>query len=357
MPRVEVKGEGNRAIFQVFKAYYSLRPELFLPEDFAMREFAFQPWGSPGYTRHISFRTIEEVYEYLQSKVPLHAYYSLARYELPEAPSMEEKGFLGADLMFDIDADHLEGCSTAIVGDECIRRAGRLIHRLARILKRDFSIRDYIIYFTGHRGFHLIARCEGCEGLGREERLEIAHYVAAEGLDLSLIFPSRPGEEAAVPSTDDPGWRGWIAEWLAFRGILNLGRGLREILGAEWRRRLQEAVAGQAVPIDMQVTQDTSRLVRIGGTLHGKTGLKVTVVEDPLRFKPTPALSPVRGEALVEAVEDVEVDSLLGSPISLRRGRRYRLEAPIGILLALKGMAKLLEVNGVVKVDTSRGSL
>ncbi|RLI40429.1 hypothetical protein DRO69_12880, partial [Candidatus Bathyarchaeota archaeon] len=69
------------------------------------REFGFASFD--GFMlRHKSFRNIEELTSFLQNFTPKDAYFSCAFYENPEA-EMEKKGWLGADLVFDIDADHI----------------------------------------------------------------------------------------------------------------------------------------------------------------------------------------------------------------------------------------------------------
>ncbi|MHA1873927.1 MAG: DNA primase catalytic subunit PriS, partial [Candidatus Heimdallarchaeaceae archaeon] len=68
------------------------------------REFGFTSFEG-WMLRHKSFKNSSELKEFLQRSVPSDAYYSCAYYEDPEA-EMDRKGWLGADLIFDIDADH-----------------------------------------------------------------------------------------------------------------------------------------------------------------------------------------------------------------------------------------------------------
>lgn len=68
--------------------------------------------------RHIGFSSMEEMQEYIKSLVPAHAYYSTAFYQIPQAPTMGDKEWLGADLIFDLDADHIVRGSY----DEMLRR-------------------------------------------------------------------------------------------------------------------------------------------------------------------------------------------------------------------------------------------
>src|SRR3989449_4030885 len=91
-----------------FRRYYEAMKPI-LPDRFGRREFGFMFWTAGIVQRHLGFSREEELRSFLSSRVPAHAYYSSAYYETPNAPTMEEKGWLGADLIFDLDADHLPG--------------------------------------------------------------------------------------------------------------------------------------------------------------------------------------------------------------------------------------------------------
>jgi len=80
-----------------------------LPERFGRREFGFMFFDRTFVQRHMGFSRADEIRRFLISQVPAHCYYSTAYYRDPGAPTMEEKTWLGADLIFDLDADHLTG--------------------------------------------------------------------------------------------------------------------------------------------------------------------------------------------------------------------------------------------------------
>src|SRR5712691_4403742 len=90
---------------QFHRYYDTMKPTL--PDGVGRRKFGLTFW-TPGIgQRHLGFSKEEELKSFLASRVPTHAYYSSAYYETPNAPTMEEKGWLGADLIFDLDADNL----------------------------------------------------------------------------------------------------------------------------------------------------------------------------------------------------------------------------------------------------------
>ena len=77
-----------------------------MPERFPSREFGFFHFDSPSMQRPVAFRTKQDAVRFLSERTPAHVYYSAAYYEDPRVP-MAEKRWLGADLIFDLDADHL----------------------------------------------------------------------------------------------------------------------------------------------------------------------------------------------------------------------------------------------------------
>src|SRR5207245_5643109 len=96
----------NKFLKAHLRRYYEHTKPI-LPDRFGRREFGFMFWTAGIVQRHLGFSREEALRSFLTSRVPAHVYYSSAYYETPNAPTMEEKGWLGADLIFDLDADHL----------------------------------------------------------------------------------------------------------------------------------------------------------------------------------------------------------------------------------------------------------
>jgi len=117
-----------------------------LPGDIIRREFAFQPFGLESYIRHISFKDEASLRMYIKSKTPKHAYHSVAIYELPEAPSMEEKGWLGSDLLFDLDLDHPGLCGSQVIDDHCLVEGFKKAQLIAREYRRVLLLKDPCYY-------------------------------------------------------------------------------------------------------------------------------------------------------------------------------------------------------------------
>ncbi|MGB7954770.1 MAG: hypothetical protein WCF23_12395, partial [Candidatus Nitrosopolaris sp.] len=89
-----------------FREYYFKYSKLLeIPENLEQHEFGYMPFGS-GMIRHLSFRNRGDILATLIRDVPADVYCSNAYYRFPTYP-MQEKHWLGADLIFDIDAKDL----------------------------------------------------------------------------------------------------------------------------------------------------------------------------------------------------------------------------------------------------------
>ena len=88
------------------KFYFEHFDLLHVPENPNQREFGYQKFNS-GMSRHISLKDSKELRLMLIQNVPSDVYCSNAYYSFPSLP-MNEKEWLEADLIFDIDAKDLE---------------------------------------------------------------------------------------------------------------------------------------------------------------------------------------------------------------------------------------------------------
>src|SRR5256884_9739590 len=143
----------NKFLKAHFRRYYEHTKPI-LPDRFGRREFGFMFWTAGIVQRHLGFSREEELRSFLSSRVPAHAYYSSAYYETPNAPTMEEKGWLGADLIFDLDADHLPNAAKMSYPEmlEAIRL--KIIHLYDDFLRSDFGFEEKAmrLVFSGRGG-------------------------------------------------------------------------------------------------------------------------------------------------------------------------------------------------------------
>lgn len=165
-----------------------------LPHDFTRREWGFiffDELPEVVMRRHKAFSRENEALDYIRGMVPAHAYHSAAYYEFPGAGTMKEKKWQGADLIFDLDADHLPGKvrSYAEMLSNVKSETGKL---LFDFLLDDFGFSEdeISIVFSGGRGYHIHVRdlSEKVVKMESGERREIVDYLSGTGLKTKYIF-------------------------------------------------------------------------------------------------------------------------------------------------------------------------
>jgi DNA primase small subunit len=333
----------------MFMEYYERRGSSMVapPKDLLEREFAFTYFGREGMFRHIGFRSPEELLSSLRVNGPSHSYLSAAHYVDPGAGTMGQKGWKGTDLIFDIDADHLDvtckdkhdrwfckecgnsgmgarpekcpSCQSPKVDDEtwlcdnCIRQTKLETLKLIEILCDDFgfSKKDIEVTYTGHRGYHTRIASPSIQTLTASERREIVDYITGRGIDLQAYGlvgqDSHSRRNLAGPGKDDIGWGSRIYKSVVemirkeeppFEQLEKKDMVLREMAAArwdlvervalkKWNKLVMKAIDRDGIAhIDEPVTTDTHRLIRLQGSLHGKTGFIVTKVDDLESFEP-----------------------------------------------------------------------
>ncbi|WNY25201.1 DNA primase catalytic subunit PriS [Methanolapillus millepedarum] len=173
-----------------FQSHYKSL-DLKLPPSFASREWgfiSFDPMPEVVMKRHKSFASFNEVSEYLIGMAPAHVYYSVAYYELPGAPRMDQKCWQGADLIFDLDADHLPGAKRTY--SDMLNHVKRESLKLSEFLMDDFGFSDDKIelVFSGGRGYHFHVYDDKISKLDSAERREIVNYISGRDLDFKYFF-------------------------------------------------------------------------------------------------------------------------------------------------------------------------
>ncbi len=207
-----------------------------VPERLERRELAVFPFAETNMMRrHTAVRNPSELGRFLASEVPRHVYYSSAYYRRPEAPSMAAKEWLGADLIFDLDADHLRGAESLDYPGQLALVKSRLVDLVDDFLVRDFAVdpASTSFVFSGGRGYHVHVRDERFQRLNSPERRELVDYVLGTGVDALRAVRKRsedvrsgrtvaaaeddevsPGRRRGVGRSlelappDAPGWRG-----------------------------------------------------------------------------------------------------------------------------------------------------
>lgn len=297
----------NKLAFRLFRNYYKgLEINDVRVSDFKRREFAFSYFGEDGVQRHVAFDSLSQLLEFLIDRVPRHAYHSTAYYRDPAAKMMDEKGWEGADLVFDVDVDHIHtpckelhdtwscrACGAKGWGappicprcgsenlerhtwvcETCINVARDEILKLVDFLENDFGFShdELFITFSGHRGFHVHVEAPEVRELDQDARREIVDFIKGIGLEIKQLLTKVKGGYRLRYPAHHWGWYGRLARWALLKTYSE-----DPILGLkEWEGILRECTAKEAVAIDEKVTIDTRRLIRLPNSLHGKTGLRV----------------------------------------------------------------------------------
>jgi DNA primase small subunit len=312
----------------IFNKYYKSN-KITLPDRFGRREYAFVFFGGKGMIRHIGFDKKDQFNNFIKENVPFHAYYSSAYYKKPGAPTMQEKDWMGAELIFDLDSDHLPNVNQLSYTEQLNLVKKEFYKLVFDFLISDFGFKEkYIdLYFSGGRGYHCHVKDPAVFSLDSSERREIVDYITGRDIYDSVIFHEQitstirirgrnipRSKSLKMPKPDEPGWKGRIS-----RGIIEIVEEIKKSnnpleklqeygvkqndaahlltdLSYERIQRIKEghldqsktirkfflnnalrktAVSMSAGETDEPVTCDVKRLIRLPGSLHGKTGLKV----------------------------------------------------------------------------------
>jgi DNA primase small subunit len=370
----------------LLKDYYSRSPDI-SPHSIERREFGFGDFERKIAYRHVAFRDWKALKTYLTNDAPPFVSVSSAHYQHPDGRPMENKGRIGAELVFDLDASDLNlSCAKehgrSWVCGTCLSAVKAETHKLVEdFLVPDFgfSEHDIEINFSGNRGYHIHINNDVVFGMGSEERKAISDYISAHDIDMSSFFPNlgMKGKRLEGPRPTDYGWGGKLAKGvisalnsggpeslvaigvdkatarILYRNrleiVLGIGNGNWDTVSipkkAEfWARMLSSIAIRQSDSIDKNVSIDVHKLLRLPGTIHGDTGLvakRLKSFSDLSRFDPMS-----EAVAFAKGAHRVRVDS---SPKFEIAGRSYgpfskaevELDTPAAVYLILKRSAVL----------------
>ncbi len=393
-----------------FRDYYT-KVNIPLVHDLAQREF-----GAiiPGRTmrRHMGFSDMTALKRYLTDSCPAHVYHSTAYYETPGASTMDKKKWLGADLIFDLDADHIPGADEMSYAEMLEQVKVEFIKLLDDFLLGDFGFaeKDIGIYFSGGRGYHAHVRHDSVKKLNSHERREIVNYITKpiekkdKEKDIESFLSkvaydvtefqghSKPKHIYILPAPDAKGWKGKfrhslmdyldngldrdkkevIEELVAHDGI---GKGTAETIysrlfkgdvensGASNIKRsntleafssnkirnifldfILERTRAMAGETDEPVTSDIKRLIRLPGSLHGKTGFYVKSLERCQLEEFDPLIDTVwkghTGNTKITGTAD-HVFPLIGEEWEIKEGESQLLPTAVALHAVLQKKCKI----------------
>lgn len=389
------------------------------------RELGFLGWpsddGKKYMNRHYTMN-VPTLKDYLSHKAPMGVYHSTAYYERPGEDKMRDKCWMGGDLVFDIDCDHIPGANDLNYNDQlglAKRHLRKLIHEFL-LVDFGYEEKDIRAYFSGGRGYHVHVRDPKIWPLNAIERREIVDYIAGTGLSMKLILglydfndlpevydcprcrnkrhkkESKIGRAHSRFLTDSPfqypdpqqfGWSGkiggsikdliqgiceiseeesikFLTDLLKITSNLNLSKEKIHILTNKLRKTGKTSSMSRHLgplslyeknilftlaknnislgEIDRAVSYDLHRFIRMPGSIHGGTGLKVIPVPvdleslnnfDPLREA---IAFPMNEEINVEVLEDLGEVFFGGEGVHVSGGCQ-KLPKALGIFLMCRG--------------------
>ena len=175
-----------------FAEYYNNQAieDMWIPPRLRTREWMFIGFDDRPPERHRGFRKPRDLMAHVVRKIPSSCFYSTAYYTDPNQRNMTDKGLQGADLIFDLDGDHLPG-----VTDGDFPAMIKVIQEQAYQLWYDFLEpefgfkEEYLqVTFSGHRGFHLHYRSPDIWQLDSPARREIVSHIRGEGVDIGVLL-------------------------------------------------------------------------------------------------------------------------------------------------------------------------
>ncbi|MEM0026837.1 MAG: DNA primase small subunit domain-containing protein [Ignisphaera sp.] len=381
------------------REYYRMA-SLELPQDLPFREIALQPFDADYYVRHLSFDSSTQLREYILVNVPRHLYYSSAKYLYPGNNEMSEKGWIGSDLVFDIDSNDIPDCSKYVIdfrfcprcgyiakSDEkecpychlelkkfehvdrtCVEKAHSYLLKLIDIIENDFGFLTYKASFSGNRGFHLIVELsQPFDRMDSEARREIVSYITLNDFDRKYVVnmymgSARERKELGyiLPRATDGGLRRRIALHLLKRvsdeNIKSFLMGYSEKIDysklvqvseiiSKW---IEEILNELYIPIDSKVTIDISHLVRAPNSVNGKTGWKAFLIRNVSEFElDSYNVSISSGSELLQLRVLVDLPQLriIDREFKARKGDIIVTEYPYASYLVFKNVAELVSIR------------
>ena len=239
---MEEEWGSNQFIAEQFQRWYTYNSHtIHAPLEIERREFGFLTFFGKNMYRHIGLSTENELQRYIRQNAPAHSYHSSSYYEDPTA-EMARKGWVGADLVFDLDSDHFDlpcqrehdkwicrNCGEKGFGhppelckcgkaqfqtetwicERCLQAAKHETQKLLDIIIQDFGVQpgDITTNFSGNRGYHIHVHSDTVKPLEQNARREIVDYIMATGLDAEYQGYSQRNR-GSKPTLAEGGWRG-----------------------------------------------------------------------------------------------------------------------------------------------------
>ena len=319
---------------------YYVEADLFRFPAMERREFAFTSWSADGPNdRHHCFPSIDILRNIIRIKKPKAVFASSARYLDPGHFTMSKKTNKGLDLVFDFDFGDLP--EHELPGDFWGNMDAVAVH-VRRLLDKalpalGFSPEKAVISFSGGKGFHVRLITDDVLSLTKNQRTNIKNFVAGKGLQNYHTFAKGKKSGKYSPRFDPEltgGWPGHYTEAAStylrtihdspksiaiefvkanlplhksgekkgqkktpsedsIKEIVDIVQSKSSLLNGGvlskvFTKKNQMALVrdsiarfaylNNACAIDMVVTDNMRGLLRVPGSIHGKTGLPCMLI-------------------------------------------------------------------------------
>ncbi|HEY7079420.1 MAG TPA: DNA primase small subunit domain-containing protein [Nitrososphaeraceae archaeon] len=359
--------------------YFKYNSQVETPSRINEREFGLMSFQT-GMIRHLSFDNIRQVHATLLKDTPFDFYCSNAFYNSPASP-MQEKGWKGADLIFDIDAKDLalpceashryQMCANcdeiinsaalpckkcknstlrveSIPCNNCFLNLRREVNKLIAILTEEIGIEydNISIYFSGNSGFHLYVDDLAFRNLDSRARSDLAGYILGNGIG-PQVLGVRNGLNNTVnikfPKTGFKyGWGKRLAKKLRVEqtSSLKLTRYIEKLGGFEaFSKYLINYAKEIGIKIDPHVTIDIHRIFRHAGSLNGKSGLSKLRCRDLDHFDPLSEACLLNDNEVQVQVRPSNLKFQLKGRTFTVSQKKVRLPTYAAVYLICKGLA------------------
>ena len=154
--------------------------------------------------RHKAFSDMDSVRRFLCERPQHSCFYSTAYWKKPHELKMDDKHWLGADLIFDLDGDHLPGVSDFDFPSMIGLIQEQTWKLWSEFLEPEFGFDERHIQtsFSGHRGFHIHVRDPAYLQLDSNARRQLVNYIRGEGVSVSAVVGNSAG-----------GWKSRVARY------------------------------------------------------------------------------------------------------------------------------------------------
>jgi len=276
--------------------------------------------------------------------------------------------------------------------DLCLEASKKEVIRLVEDFLPDFGFtKDHVkVNFSGHRGYHIHLQDEFLRKMNSNERRQIVDYLTGTNFDPKdcLIYNDSNGYFTGT-SIDDPGWKGRVARKFleilskcdsidSFErtyGMYYLENKLKHILfesdarnklihqlttksrfwvhfdltKTSWEKIKNFLIAASKCDIDIPVSIDTHRLIRVQGSIHGKTGF----VAKPLNYYEMVNFNPLADPVIFSMDEESYMGINISTPICpeirikdqifgpYKKNEKISVPEAVAVFLICKGVAEI----------------